>query len=225
MKVFICAAVTCLGLSSAKAALLYDPFNYSVGTDLTGQSPNGGATSWQAMGTSGASGSDPITIASGSLSVPGLAPSTGNSITYGGLGLTDRIPLGQTITSGTLYYSFAFKITDLGGLTATGGFMAGFNNSTGTVTNQPTAIATRVVTKLNGTGFQVGVDKTLGQGGIFRLRRYGFQRRRHGFRGGELHIRFRQHDGRRIQIVDQPRPINVWTRGSADGRPGVVGNQ
>jgi hypothetical protein len=167
MNTFVCATVMCCGILSAKAALIYDPFDYLVGADLTGQSPNGGINSWQVMGTGGTGGTDPILIEAGSLSVPGLAPSTGNSITYGGLGLTNRIPLGVTITSGTLYYSFAFKITDLGSLSATGGFMAGFNNATGNVANQPTAIATRLVTKLNGTGFQVGVDKTLGQAGSF----------------------------------------------------------
>jgi len=165
----VCAAAICLGLSSAPGALIYEPFDYVAGTDLTGQTPAGATTGWQAMGTNGASGSDPITIASGSLSgVAGLAPAVGNSITFGGLGLTDRIPIGQPpLTAGTLYYSFVFKVTDLGALTTTGGFMAGFNNSTGTATTQPTAIATRLVTKLNGSGFQVGLDKSSGTGANF----------------------------------------------------------
>jgi hypothetical protein len=170
MKTLLCggllrATLLCLGTLSVRAALpLYDPFDYSpVGADLTGQSPDGGTTLWQVMGTSGGvSGTDPITIASGSLTVSGLPPSIGNSVTYGGLGLTNRIPLGLTITTGTVYYSFAFQVTDLGGLTANGGFMAGFNNATGNVGNQPTAIATRVVTRLSGSGFQVGLDKSSG---------------------------------------------------------------
>jgi PEP-CTERM motif len=163
MNTFACLAVTCLGLMSAEAALVYDPFDYTpVGADLTGQTPNGGLTMWQVMGTSGTGGTDPITIESGSLSVAGLAPSSGNSITYGGLGLTNRIPLGLTINSGTVYYSFAFKVLDLGTLDTLGGFLAGFNNATGNVTNQPTQIGGRVVTRLNGTGFQVGVDKSSG---------------------------------------------------------------
>jgi hypothetical protein len=167
MKTFACLAVTCLGLIPAEAALLYDPFDYTVGADLTNQTPNGGATLWQVMGTGGSGGTDPITIASGSLSVAGLAPSNGNSITYGGLGLTNRIPLGQTFTSGTLYYSFAFKVLDLGTLDTLGGFLAGFNNATGNVSNQPTQIGGRVVTRLNGAGFQVGVDKSSGMPASF----------------------------------------------------------
>ena len=163
------ATVLCLGAVSLQAALpFYEPFDYSpVGADLTGQTPDGGTTVWQVMGTSGGvTGTDPITIASGSLTIPSL-PSLGNSITYGGLGLTNRVPLGLTINTGTVYYSFAFQVTDLGGLTTNGGFMAGFNNATGNVGNQPTAIATRVVTRLSGSGFQVGLDKSSGQVGSF----------------------------------------------------------
>ena len=122
---------------------------------------------WAAMGTNGVSGTDPITIAAGSLTVPGLAPSLGNSITYGGLGLTDRISIGTAITSGTTYYSFALSVTDLGGLNTSGGFLAGFNSATGTATGQPTAIGTRVLTRASGTGFQVGVEKNSGTGANF----------------------------------------------------------
>jgi hypothetical protein len=152
-----------------EGALLYEPFNYAVGADLTGQSPDG-LTTWVAMGTNGASGSDPITVASGNLSIAGLASSSGNSITYGGLGLTNRIPLGVDITSGTLFYSFALKVTDLGALTTDGGFMAGFNNAVVSSATQPSAIYTRVVTHLSGTtSFQIGVEKSSGQVGNFQF--------------------------------------------------------
>ncbi len=151
----------------SEGALLYEPFNYIPGLDLTGQSPGG--TQWVAMGTSGTGGTDPITVTSGSLSISGLAPSAGNSISYGGLGLTNRIPLGVDITSGTIYFSFAFKVTDLGSLSTNGGFMAGFNNDVVTATNQPTAIYTRVVTRLSGAGFQVGFEKSSGQVGNFQF--------------------------------------------------------
>jgi hypothetical protein len=178
MKFAVCTTVLGLGFFSARAGLIYEPFDYVAGSDLTGQSPNGGITSWQVMGT-GTAGADAITVANGSLNgVAGLAPAIGNSITFGGLGLTNRIPIGSDpLNAGTIYYSFAFKVTDLGGLTTTGGFMAGFNNATGNVTNQPTIIGTRVVTKLSGSGFQVGLDKSSGTGASFRLRRQGVQRR------------------------------------------------
>lgn len=160
MRILIGSGIVLIGgIVSAGAALVYDGFNYTAGADLAGQSPNGGTTSWVATGTGGAGGSDPIVIASGGLTVPGLASSAGNSITFGGLGLTDRLSIGGAITSGTVYYSFAFRVDDVTGLTATGGFFAGFNNATVTQANQPTVIGTRVLTKLNGSGYNIGISK------------------------------------------------------------------
>jgi len=160
MKMLIGSGIVWLGgIVTAGAALVYDGFNYTAGADLVGQSPNGGGTSWAATGTSGAGGSDPIVIASGSLTVPGLAAPGGNSITFGGLGLTDRLSIGTAISSGTIYYSFAFKVQDVTGLTATGGFFAGFNNSVGTQTGQPTIIGARVLTRLSGSGYNIGISK------------------------------------------------------------------
>ena len=147
------------GIASAGAALVYDGVNYTAGADLVGQSPDGGATSWAATGTNGTGGSDAIVIASGGLTVPGLAPPVGNSITFGGLGLTDRLSIGGAISSGTVYYAFAFKVQDVTGLTATGGFFAGFNNSVGTQTGQPTIIGARVLTRLSGSGYNIGISK------------------------------------------------------------------
>jgi hypothetical protein len=168
MRTLTCSVFACLAtLSAALGVPFYDPFDYPVAADLVGQSPNGGVDLWAATGTSGVSGNDPITIAGGSLTVPGLAPSLGNSITYGGLGLTDRISIGGAVSSGTLFYSFAFSVTDLGTLNTSGGFMAGFNNSVGTQTGQPTTVGTRLLTRASGSGFQVGVEKNSGTAGNF----------------------------------------------------------
>ena len=168
MRTFIYSALVCLAILPAGLAVpFYDPFDYPVDADLAGQSPNGGVDLWAAMGTNGVSGTDPITIAAGSLTVPGLAPPLGNSITFGGLGLTDRISIGTPINSGTTYYSFAFSVTDLGGLNTSGGFLAGFNSATGTAAGQPTAIGTRVLTRASGSGFQVGLEKNSGMGANF----------------------------------------------------------
>ncbi len=51
------------------------------------------------------------------------------------------------------------KILDLTGASASGGFIAGFNNSTGTQTGQPTVVGTRVYVRANGSGFNLGVAK------------------------------------------------------------------
>ncbi len=168
MKIPIGFILGCLSLSPASAALpLYEPFDYPAAADLAGQSPNGGTDLWAATGTSGTGGTDAITIATGSLTVPGLASPLGNSILYGGLGLTDRLSIGTPISSGTLFYSFLFNVQDLGSLSTGGGFMAGFNNSVGTQTGQPTTIGARLLTRLSGTGFNVGIEKNSGTAANF----------------------------------------------------------
>jgi hypothetical protein len=64
------------------------------------------------------------------------------------------------VTSGTLYYSFAFKVTNLGALSGTGGPFAAFNNSRGTQGNTPTVLGTRILARAaNGGGFNLGVAK------------------------------------------------------------------
>jgi hypothetical protein len=155
------------GLAPARAALIYEPFGYTVGSDLAGQSPNGGTDTWAATGTGGAGGTDPIIVASGSLTVPGLALSGGNSIAYGGAGLTDRISIGGAQSSGTLYYSFAFRVDDVTGLSASGGFMAGFNTTTGTQATQPTTVGARLLTRASGSGYQIGIERNSGTAANF----------------------------------------------------------
>ena len=168
MKTLLYSFIGCVAVFPAGAALpFYEPFDYPIGVDLVGQGPSGGTDLWAATGTSGASGSDAITVAGGSLSVPGLAGSSGNSITYGGLGLTDRISIGTPVTSGTLYYSFAFSVTDLSGLNASGGFMAGFNTAVGTQAGQPTTVGARLLTRMSANGFQIGIEKNSGTAANF----------------------------------------------------------
>ena len=102
---------------------LYDGFDYTVGADL-GDQPN-----WNNY-----SGSDnPILVASGNLSYPDLAASSGNSITMEA-GFIDSEIVFTPVTSGTVYTSFILSVTDMSNITdlADGGYMAilignGFN--------------------------------------------------------------------------------------------------
>jgi len=103
----------------------YEPFNYPAGANLIGQTSPDGLT-WVGAGA----GATQITVTSGNLSWFGLAPSGGNSIQIpSASSLSARIPIGFTVTSGTLYYSFLMKVADLTGLSTTGSHLAGFNNS------------------------------------------------------------------------------------------------
>ncbi len=158
-----------LGLASYSACALpdYDPFAdatasggtaYNVGDSLIGQTNAQGLT-WFQAGPTGTQ-SHP-TISAGSLSISGLAPSTGNSVSYGGAsGDSSAVwGLGGPVTTGTLYYSMAFQVTALGGLTTGGAIAFGFNNSTGSQTGQPTVIASCLEIRLSGTGYNLGLNK------------------------------------------------------------------
>ncbi|MSU59921.1 MAG: hypothetical protein EXS35_17430 [Pedosphaera sp.] len=136
----------------------YDPFNYTAGANLAGNT-NGNLLSWADIGTSTAG--PYVTVRSNSLAVPGLANASGNSIQFGGLGKSVRFsfPTGNPVTTGTLYYSFTTQVIDTNGLAASGIFVAGFNNSVGTQTGQPTVIGTRVYLHHTNGGFNVGTSK------------------------------------------------------------------
>lgn len=97
---------------------LYDGFAYANGSTLT-DAPN-----WEVLSSS----SDEILISSGSLSYSGLAGSTGNKATFDGGG-TDNGIMFAPVTSGTVYASFIFRVTDLSTVTDTdGGYFALLGN-------------------------------------------------------------------------------------------------
>ncbi len=158
------ASVALQIVASPLAADLFAPAisTYTVGTNLVGQTNAAGLT-WTAAGPNGSN----IVIEAGSLSVPGLNGSTGNSISLGvSTGPNARFNLPNSILSGPVYYSFAFRVDDLGALNTSGGFFAAFNNSTGTQSNVPMAVAACVQTRLSGTGFNVGLKGAQG-GSVF----------------------------------------------------------
>ena len=145
-------------LTVTNAPLFYEPFNYPVGVNLGGQ-VNGDGLAWSDIGTLTAG--PYVTVTSNSLGIPGLMPSLGNSIQFGGLGKSARFsfPSGNPVTSGTVYYSFALQVPDTNGLSSSGIFVAGFNNSVGTQTNQPAVVGTRVYIRAAANGFNLAVAK------------------------------------------------------------------
>jgi hypothetical protein len=89
---------------------------------------------------------DEVTVVAGSLYGAGVPPDSGNSVSFGGVGIDPaRTFPAQT---GTLYYSFLLSVSDLGGLDATGGYIAGFgSNSTnfGTTLSGPRSTVPAVI--------------------------------------------------------------------------------
>lgn len=145
-------------LTVTYALPLLEPFDYAAGANIGGQtSPD--ILTWADVGTSTAG--PYVTIATGNLDVTGLVHSSGNSLLFGGLGKSARLslPTGKAINNGTVYFSCAFKVLDLTGASSSGGFLAGFNNSIGTQTGQPSVVGTRLYLRSAGTGFNLGVAK------------------------------------------------------------------
>jgi len=117
----------------------YEAFNYPVGKTLQLQA-----------GWSGLNTGDSIFIASGNLSYTGLKESTGNKITFGGLG-NDVFKTMTTQTANKVYYSFIMKVTNLGALNAVGGYFTGFGETT-------TTFGATIWTGLDGTGYKIGIN-------------------------------------------------------------------
>ncbi len=146
-----------LGVVTSSNALLsvvsvFDPFNYTVGLALPGLTTAQGQT-WNSAGAAGAA----ITITNDSLPI---ASASGNRILFGAAtGPSARISVNGPVTNGTLYYSFAFKVLDLGQLSAGGGFFAAFNNSAGNQPGTPTVIGAGVQVHAAGNGFEIGLKK------------------------------------------------------------------
>jgi hypothetical protein len=172
MKRLLLLAFSLTGISVYGLPIAYDGFDYPVSspapiyTNLVGQVTNNGAN-WVYAGFPNTTTNQPY-IVSGSLSYPPLAPSVGNSVGFGnnsGSGTTNgmaaRLNLPSAVSSGTLYYSFIMKLTDITAISTSGVFWAGFNNSAGAQTTLPSIVATRVVTRAAGSGqYQIGLDKS-----------------------------------------------------------------
>jgi hypothetical protein len=124
--------------SSVRASVFVsEPFNYTSGTDLNTQSPDGGIHTWGSAGSG-----QTEEVVSGTLAIPsGFPPNPGAMVTYGGIGETDRInldPADASFSTGSLFYSFSLQINNLGSLptlSADNQIIAGFNNLTGSQTS------------------------------------------------------------------------------------------
>ncbi len=151
-------------VTSAPASLVivqeppfHEPFAYAPQSNLGGQiSPN--SLLWSDVGTN--TPGPYITVQAGNLAVPGLAAASGQCIRFGGLGKSVRLSFPSPFTQGTVFYSLALRVEDLTGASASGGFIAGFNNSMGSQGTQPTVVATRLYIRTNSGGFNIGLSKS-----------------------------------------------------------------
>jgi hypothetical protein len=161
----VCAVL--LFVASARAELLlYEPFDYSSSgsPSLRGQAntqfPNNASfpATWAGVPTTTTVAATAPQIGSGNLSFTGFSdnrPSVGNlSFTSRGGSASARVGFGdgagsfKTVTTGSVYYSFLFKVSDAtsygtaaNASSTSGSFIAGFSPSTGTGGNLSPGIA------------------------------------------------------------------------------------
>ncbi|MBK8521668.1 MAG: hypothetical protein IPL54_12675 [Chitinophagaceae bacterium] len=145
-KIYFLIIIITASLSSW-SQLLTEPFNYTPHPTqgLAAQSNN----TWLPMNTG-----DSILVDAGSLTYPGLAPSTGNKVIFEGTG-TDYYTNFTSQTSGSIYSSFILNVSALGSLNTTGGYFAGYIQS-GSTTTFGDAIWTRLSTTAG--RYNVGVS-------------------------------------------------------------------
>jgi hypothetical protein len=93
---------TFLGTSLTEAAITYDGFDYVVSGNLAGN------TNWTPLNT----GTAPV-IASGNLSVPGLASPTGNKVSFLSGNIQEAIGALNTYNTDTVYFSLALSLTSV----------------------------------------------------------------------------------------------------------------
>jgi hypothetical protein len=161
-----CAALSIATTASA-AFIAYEPFNDSTGS-LIGQTNASNGMTWLRAGTSATASA--INVVSGNLAVPPpMLPPVGNSLAITGIGdgsgSSARLALGQTITSGTVYYSFALRGDALTGSNNTiGGFFIAFNNTgNSSQTGNPSVAPARIQSRID------PVDATKYDLGIFNV--------------------------------------------------------
>ena len=153
--VAICATFGALLLAGTAPAglILYEPFNGTTGS-LLGQTNASNGMSWLRAGVSTAPTA--INEVGGNLPLTnGMPAPIGNSVALTGIGdssgSTDRLPLGTTISSGTVYYSFALRADDLTGSNNTiGGFFIAFNNTGNTSqSTNPSVTPARIQSRID----------------------------------------------------------------------------
>ena len=146
-------AVLTVNLLPPTSLIQYDPIPYSAGLNLAGQ---GNWSSPPSQGTT-------FKTDTGNLDVPGLAASAGNRITWAKTpAASARLTNGVTTTSGSIYFSFAYRVDDLSTLPAGGAgstvaaFVSDFSTATYT-----TKIDIRK--DASSAGYNLGVFKGTGE--------------------------------------------------------------
>jgi len=159
----VVAAVSLAAVSSvASAALLVsEPFNYTSGQPLLGQTNTNSGTVWQRAASQ--TTTTALNIGAGNLTAPITEPpASGNSLAITGIGNVsggaNRLAFAPAanpniVTTGTVYYSFVMNVTSLTGSNNTaGGFFIGLNNTgDAATTTNPTTVGAKLQMRIDPT--------------------------------------------------------------------------
>jgi len=138
-KILTIISLAAVTLAGAQAQIIfYEPFNFTT-TNLGTQS------GWTNVNTG-----DTIGTVAGNLAVSGLASPIGNRVAFDAAGIDSQRTY-TAINSGTVWFSFAFQVTALGSLNATGGYFAGLGANS-------TDFSSTIWTRSDGVGFDIGVS-------------------------------------------------------------------
>ncbi len=112
-------------VASSAGLIAYEPFDYTADQLLNAASP---------LWTTNGNGND-ARVAAGNLSLSGLMPPIGNSMTNGGAGAGMRYTLPSSVIDGDLYYSFIMRVDSVGAnFTAVNSFIAAFDDGASSTT-------------------------------------------------------------------------------------------
>ncbi len=157
-------------LHRASALPTYDPFadatsvtggtSYTVGSPLAGQT-NALLNGWGSLGSNFFQ-PEPF-ISAENLTYPGLPASLGGSVSFfPATNMSARLDLRTNGTSGTFYFSFILKITNISAVltTPTNNAFAGFSDTAGGQVQQLARLGSRIISKQSGSGYVLGMSKT-----------------------------------------------------------------
>ncbi|MGC4129353.1 MAG: T9SS type A sorting domain-containing protein [Bergeyella sp.] len=138
----------------------YEGFDYTTGSKVITTGSSSGLGSWMLPFSTTGSSADPYVIASPSWSLPANLPAaTGNAIEFVGGGDDPLIPIPDQGTTGTLYSSFVFRITEQSAVTLNNtGYFYSFAKtaSSGTSLNYTSCVYYK---KISDTTFNLGISE------------------------------------------------------------------
>lgn len=170
--------VSLLTAPASATLIVYEPFDYAVG-NLAGNVNPSNSQTWQDRRASTITASTTLQtqVVAGSLSYPGLAASTGGSVTYGtsvantnattgnqnGFNSSLKLGAATAINTGSVYYSFLVTLNGNTGIRASFASLstdnnlgAALNSDNGTTGAMPAGVFLRTA----GTVYEMGVGKT-----------------------------------------------------------------